>query len=70
MHTARQRVALVTCVAHPELYEDDRLLPPALAQLGIRAVTAIWSDVAIDWASFDALVIRSPWDYFERNAEE
>jgi glutathione synthase/RimK-type ligase-like ATP-grasp enzyme len=69
MHTAQPRVALVTCVVHPRLYEDDRLLPPALERLGISAVPAIWSDAAIDWTSFAALVIRSPWDYFERTAE-
>lgn len=62
-------VALVTCAAFASLYEDDLLLGPALAELGIQSTPAVWSDEAIDWASFDALVIRSPWDYFERNAE-
>jgi glutathione synthase/RimK-type ligase-like ATP-grasp enzyme len=69
MHSAQARVALVTCAAYPHLYEDDLLLVPALAELGIGAVPAVWSDEAIDWMSFDALVIRSPWDYFERSAE-
>jgi len=63
------RVALVTSEALPNLYEDDLLLPPALAELGIAAVPAIWSDPAIDWLAFDALVIRTPWDYFMRPAE-
>lgn len=69
MQTAQHRVALVTCAAYPQLYEDDRLLVPELEQLGISALPMVWSDAAVDWASFDALVIRTPWDYFERNAE-
>jgi glutathione synthase/RimK-type ligase-like ATP-grasp enzyme len=69
MQTARPRVALVTCAAHPRLYEDDRLLAGALEQLGITGVPTIWSEAAVDWSSFAALVIRSPWDYFERTAE-
>src|SRR4051812_21074589 len=63
------RVALVTSDALPDLYEDDRLLVPALAELGIEAVPAIWSDPAIAWRSFAALVIRTPWDYFMRPVE-
>jgi hypothetical protein len=62
-------VALVTCDAFPRLYEDDLLLARALEELGIAAVPAVWSDARIDWGSFAALVIRSPWDYFERATE-
>jgi hypothetical protein len=69
METAQHCVALVTCAAFPKLYEDDLLLVPALEQLGISAIPAVWSDAAVDWMSFDALVIRTPWDYFERAAE-
>lgn len=64
-----RRVALITCDAFPQLYEDDRLLQAALAELGIAGVPAVWSDPSIDWRAFDALVIRSPWDYFERTTE-
>jgi hypothetical protein len=69
METARPRVALVTCAAYPNLFEDDLLLAGALEQLGISALPAVWSDAAVDWASFAAVVIRTPWDYFERAAE-
>jgi len=61
-------VALVTSEAFADLYEDDRLLVPALADLGIASQPTVWSDGSIDWASFDALVMRSPWDYFEHAA--
>jgi glutathione synthase/RimK-type ligase-like ATP-grasp enzyme len=67
--TAHLRVALVTCAAYPHLFEDDLLLARALQELGISPIPAIWSDAAVDWTSFAALVIRTPWDYFERAAE-
>jgi glutathione synthase/RimK-type ligase-like ATP-grasp enzyme len=63
------RVALVTSEGFATLYEDDLLLIPALAELGIDGVPAVWSRSEIDWNSFDALVMRSPWDYFERPVE-
>ncbi|MEJ7733759.1 MAG: hypothetical protein WKG00_31760 [Polyangiaceae bacterium] len=63
------RVALVTSEAFPELFSDDQLLIPALAELGVRAEPAVWSRGDVDWTAFDALVIRSPWDYFERPVE-
>jgi len=67
--TRHAKVALVTCRAYPDLFEDDRPLARALEDLGIEPFPAIWDDPAIDWTSFDALVIRTPWDYFERAAE-
>ena len=69
MNTTHPRVALVTCAAYPDLFEDDLLLARALEHLGIAPISAIWDDATIDWTSFDALVIRTPWDYFERAAE-
>jgi hypothetical protein len=64
-----KRVALVTCEALPSLYEDDHLLVAALDDIGIGSAPAVWSDASIVWTSFDAVVMRSPWDYFERAAE-
>lgn len=69
MTDARKRVALVTSEALADLYEDDRLLVGALADIGIASAPAVWSEANVDWASFDAVVIRSPWDYFERVPE-
>jgi len=69
MKDERKRVALVTCQAYANLYEDDHLLVAALADIGIASEPAVWSDASIDWTSFDALIMRSPWDYFGRVAE-
>lgn len=62
----KKRIGLVTCEAFANLYEDDHLLVDALTAIDIAAIPAVWSDASIDWKSFDALVMRSPWDYFER----
>jgi len=64
-----RRVALVTCEAFPQLYEDDLLLKAALQEIGIAGVPSVWSDAQVDWGAFDAVVVRSPWDYFERTGE-
>ncbi|HVY48921.1 MAG TPA: hypothetical protein VHB21_23690, partial [Minicystis sp.] len=67
--TSAPRVALVTCERFPDLFEDDALLASALEARGVRAMPAVWSDPRVEWNGFDGLVIRSPWDYFERDAE-
>jgi glutathione synthase/RimK-type ligase-like ATP-grasp enzyme len=56
-------VALATCREFPLLDDEDRLLIPALAELGITAVPAVWTDETIDWSAFDAVVVRETWDY-------
>jgi len=48
---------------------DTALLLRALTEAGFRASAPVWHDPAVDWAAFDLLVIRSPWDYPERYAE-
>lgn len=64
-----KRIALVTAQAFPDLDPDSQLLLPALREHGVDPTIAIWSDPAVDWAAFDAVVIRCPWDYFDREAE-
>jgi glutathione synthase/RimK-type ligase-like ATP-grasp enzyme len=63
------RVALATCAEIPDLEPDDRLLLPALAAHGIDGVPAVWNDGAVEWDSFDLVVLRSTWDYAERRDE-
>lgn len=64
----QSRVALVTCSALPDLDPDDRLVIAPLAELGVEAIPAIW-DASIDWAGFDLVVLRDPWDYVARRDE-
>ena len=56
-------VALATCREFPLLDEDDQLLIPALARIGIEGVAAVWTDDSVDWSRFDAVVLRETWDY-------
>jgi glutathione synthase/RimK-type ligase-like ATP-grasp enzyme len=57
------RIALATSSKYPNLTDDDRLLLAPLAQRDIQADPAIWSDPSRDWSTYDAVVIRSCWDY-------
>jgi glutathione synthase/RimK-type ligase-like ATP-grasp enzyme len=65
----RRRIALATYEHAPGLAPDDRLLIPALESCGLVPVPTVWSDANAPWDSFDAVVIRSCWDYHLRAAE-
>ncbi|TAK11358.1 MAG: hypothetical protein EPO32_12370 [Anaerolineae bacterium] len=63
------QVGFVTCATVQDLTPDDQL---AFAELAARDVTArpvLWDDPSIEWQGFDALVLRSTWDYHHRSAE-
>jgi len=61
-----RHVALATAAQVPDLDEDGTSLRRALAARDIAAVPAVWDDATVDWGSFDAVVIRSTWDYVPR----
>jgi hypothetical protein len=52
------RIAFATCADFPDGIEDER---PAAALLG--ADWRCWSDPAVNWQSYDRVVVRSTWDY-------
>lgn len=62
-------LALATGAEWPGLDTDSALLLPAFAALGVDARPCVWTDPDVDWASCDAVVVRSVWDYFDRSAE-
>lgn len=62
-------VALVTCAAHPDLSPDDRVVAQALSAAGMRPVAERWDAPAGDWEDYQAVVIRSCWDYHHRPGE-
>jgi glutathione synthase/RimK-type ligase-like ATP-grasp enzyme len=57
------RIALATGARWPDLPADERLVIPALARVGADASPVVWDDDAAPWTSFDAVVVRSCWDY-------
>ena len=63
------RLALATCAHLPGVHPDDVHLASALARLGIEPVAVDWADPAVDWTGFDAVLIRTSWDYFQRYGE-
>lgn len=62
----RPRVALVTSSDLPSLYGDEQQLPAGFAEAGVDAQPVVWSDPEVAWSRYDAVVIRSTWDYFQR----
>ena len=63
------RVALVTCRQLPMGDEDGPLLRAACTAAGLDADWLVWDDPAVDWGSYDLVVIRSTWDYPLRRDE-
>lgn len=67
--TENRRVALATCSVLPQLDKGDRPLVAALAERGVTAEATVWDDDAVDWTSYDLVVVRSTWDYSVRRDE-
>ena len=60
------RLALATCSTVPAWEVDDRPLHDALAARGVEAPQIVWDDPHVDWRRFDAVLIRTTWDYQEK----
>ena len=56
-------LAFATCRTWMNLSDDERLVADALRSHGASVSAAIWDAPDIDWSRFDAVVIRSTWDY-------
>lgn len=65
MHPTGLRVALATAAHLPDLTAGDRVLLDELRARGVVAEPAIWN-TPLDWTTFDAVIIRSCWDYHLR----
>ena len=64
-----KRIALATAAKLPTLNDDDRLLIPARAELGVAAVPAVWDAPDVCWDECHAVLVRSCWDYHHRLEE-
>ncbi len=60
------RIAFATWRAQPEMTADDRLAIGPLRDRGIDVESVPWSSTAAEWTRFDAVVLRSCWDYHVR----
>ena len=64
-----KRIALATSAAHPELHEHDLPLVDALRATGLDPVAEVWTAPSVDWSAYDAVLLRSVWDYHVRYDE-
>jgi glutathione synthase/RimK-type ligase-like ATP-grasp enzyme len=65
-----QQIALVTCesLGHYSVNadsEDDRLFQ-FLQTKGHQVSLQVWDDAHVDWKLYDAIILRTPWDYFDK----
>lgn len=60
-----RRVAYATCETFPKLDLDDLSTIPALEKLGMEVTPVVWDEPA-NWTQYDAVIIRSTWDYTEK----
>jgi len=63
------RLALATAIPAFPLDEDLPLLQAGCAEAGIDAQVLAWDDPTVSWARFDAVLLRSTWDYIDRLPE-
>jgi hypothetical protein len=57
------QVALAAVAWVPPEVSELEVLQAALRERGATATTEAWDDDRVDWARFDAVVIRATWDY-------
>jgi len=63
------RLALATAIAHAGRDDDLAPLLDACARHGIDVVARAWDDASVGWSRFDAVLVRSTWDYARRRDE-
>lgn len=63
------RIAFVTAIVSAALDEDMSPLLAACARAGLTAEVRAWDDFTVSWSRYDAVVVRSPWDYHTRLPE-
>lgn len=62
-------IAFATATDSRDLDEDLPLLLEASRERGIDAEIEVWDDPAVDWPTYDAVIVRSCWDYIARRDE-
>lgn len=60
---APPRIAFVTCSIKPDFAPDDLEIAHALNLRGVQVQAIPWDSDFTDWKSFDAVVLRSCWNY-------
>lgn len=63
------RLALATAIAAAGLDDDLSPLLDACTRAGIDTQVRAWDDPSVAWSRFDAVLLRSTWDYTDRLRE-
>lgn len=63
------QIAIATFSGIGDAGRDDELLTGALRFRGADVSRVAWDRTEVDWSAFDAVVIRSTWDYTARPEE-
>ena len=68
MRVSDFRLAIASSRQFPSVHPDDAHLVATLERLGVQATVCVWNDPQVEWTAFDAVLIRTIWDYFEHYA--
>jgi hypothetical protein len=68
-YDARVRLAIASFSRMPPEFRDDECLAGALRDRGAEPEIVSWDDASVDWHGYEAVVIRSTWDYSRRRDE-
>lgn len=61
-----KKIALLSCKEiDPNAYSDDDLIFPFLLEKNVSAEFIIWNEEGVKWENYDAIIIRTTWDYTE-----
>lgn len=56
-------------LTHQVTYNEDFELLKFLTVKGLNVTATVWNDKNVNWAMYDAIVIKSPWDYHNHITE-
>ena len=59
-------IAFATGSPYRTIDVDLPLLEAAASRRGVDAEVVVWDDPGVDWSAYDAVVVRSCWDYTDR----
>ena len=66
-----KKIAFATCTTLHGLPPEKsaEIMQPYVASAGIELATHQWDDIRVNWSDFDAVILRSTWDYHIRLPE-
>ncbi len=64
------KIALVSCSSmssfQSHIESEDELLLRYFKQKGVDATVEVWDDPQVAWETYDIVMIKSAWDYFDK----